>query len=48
MRKNTAGKRMEIETDMEEKFENDKAQVDSEVKQNKGKGKSSSSSSVND
>ena len=47
VRKNTAAKRMEIETVMEEKFENDKAQVDAEVKQNKGKGKLSSSSSVN-
>lgn len=48
VRKNTAAKRVEIETVKEEELETEKAKVDEEVKQNKGKGKSSSSSSVND
>ena len=48
VRKNTAAKRVEIEADLEEELQKEKAQVDEEIKNNKGKGKSSSSPSVND
>ena len=48
VRKNTATKRVEIETSMEEEFKNEKAQVDEEINNNKGKGKLSPLASVND
>ena len=48
VRKNTAAKRVEIETVMEEEFKNEKAQVDDEINNNKGKGKLSPLASVND
>ena len=48
VRKNTAAKRVEIETSMEEEFKNEKAQVDEEINNNKGKGKLSPLASVND
>lgn len=48
MRKNTAAKRVKIETNMEEELRNEKAQVDEEINNNKGKGKLSPLASVND
>ena len=48
VRKNTAAKRVKIETSMEEKLRNEKAQVDEEINNNKGKGKPSPLTSVND
>lgn len=48
VRKNTAAKRVKIETSMEEELRNEKAQVDEEINNNKGKGKLSPLASVND
>lgn len=48
VRKNTAAKRVKIETNMEEELRNEKAQVDEEINNNKGKGKLSPLASVND
>lgn len=48
VRKNTAAKRVKIETSMEEELRNEKAQVDEEINNNKGKGNPSPLTSVND